>query len=364
MSQYVALRLRKLPLVSWVSVEDTDLELTEKVLVKTQHGVELATVLKKSEDMPEKTGDESEGFVSEIIGRLSKEDKEKLSEIAAKEKDAFIKARQKIEEHNLSMKLLKAEFLFDFSRVVFYFKSDSKVDFRELLKSLASEFKTRIELRQIGVRDEAKLLGGIGCCGKEVCCAQFMSTFYPVSTKMAKEQNLSLNPAKLSGICGRLLCCLAHEHEYYASFHGKYPKISAEVVIGGETARVMDINYITQKMLLGYADRRKAYFDLEVVKGRKDSVTGRNLWWIQLPGEEEPDLSILLKNLNPPGSGKKKKKSDGPKKVSKDSRNDKNPDSDHSEKRSPEVRPEKTQDRKPVVSDKKISDSQPEDENS
>ena len=208
------------------------------------------------------------------------------------------------------MKLLKAEYLFDCSRLILYFKSDNKVDFRELLKSLASLFRTRIELRQIGVRDETKLLGGIGCCGKPVCCSQFMNVFYPVSTKMAKEQNLSLNPAKLSGICGRLLCCLAHEHEYYASFHGKYPRITAEVVVGEETGRVMDINYITRKVIIGFADKRKATFNLDDIRGRKDNSTGRNLWWVKTEGEKEPDLSVLLKNLNPPGTGKKKKKFD------------------------------------------------------
>jgi cell fate regulator YaaT (PSP1 superfamily) len=277
-------------------------------IVKTQQGLEVARCLRDSEKAPVVDG-ETEPFVKKVIRPLNDEDRQKLDEIKLKEREAFVKTRAKISEHDLSMKLLKAEYLFDYSRVIFYFKSENKVDFRELLKSLAAMFKTRIELRQIGVRDEAKLLGGLGCCGKEVCCAQFMTNFYPVSTKMAKEQNLSLNPAKLSGICGRLLCCLGHEHKYYASFHGKFPKMNAEVVVGEETARVMDINYITQKLLLSYPDRRKAYFDLEVVHGRKDKVTGRNLWWIQQEGEEEPDLSVLLKNLNPPGTGKKKKKS-------------------------------------------------------
>ena len=308
MSQYVALRLRKLPVIHWMSSGDEELSPLTDYIVKTQQGLEVARFLRDSEKAPVVEG-ESEPFVKKIIRPLNDEDRQKLDEIKLKEREAFVKAKAKIAEHELSMKLLKAEYLFDYSRVIFYFKSENKVDFRELLKSLAALFKTRIELRQIGVRDEAKLLGGLGCCGKEVCCAQFMTNFYPVSTKMAKEQNLSLNPAKLSGICGRLLCCLGHEHKYYASFHGKFPKMNAEVVIGEETARVMDINYITQKMLLSYPDRRKAYFDLDVVHGRKDRVTGRNLWWIQLPGEEEPDLSVLLKNLNPPGTGKKKKRS-------------------------------------------------------
>ncbi len=309
MSQYVALRLRKLPMISWVPIPGFAIEELQDLVVKTQHGTEVAQVLRITDTMP--AAGEDEKFVNEIIRAVDENDRQTLAELKQKERDAFRQTRQKIAEHQLNMKLLKAEYLFDGSRVIFYFKSENKVDFRELLKSLASLFKTRIELRQIGVRDETKLLGGIGCCGKEVCCAQFMNTFYPVSTKMAKEQNLSLNPAKLSGICGRLLCCLGHEHEYYASFHGKFPKITSEVVVGEETARVMDINYITRKILLGFPDRRKCYYELDVVHGRKDSTTGRNLWWIQLPDEPEPDLTLLLRNLNPPGSGKKKKKGEG-----------------------------------------------------
>jgi len=242
------------------------------------------------------------------------------------------------------MKLLKAEYLFDNSRIIFYFKSENKVDFRELLKSLASIFKTRIELRQIGVRDEAKLLGGIGCCGKEVCCTQFMTSFLPVSTKMAKEQNLSLNPSKLSGICGRLLCCLSHEHKYYASFKGKYPKIGSEIVVGEETARVMDINYITLNMLLGFRDRRKVSYPLDVVKGKRDKPTGRNLWWIQGEDEPEPDLSVLLENLNPPGTGKKKKRSN---KINKES---------NSNSKDSVLKPDSENNKKKT--DEKISDSQ------
>ena len=310
MSLYVALRLRKLSVVYWIKKpDDVELQATMDVVVNTQHGCEIARVLRVTETKPLDL-DEENPFVTEFVRVVTDNDRAQMREVHRKEKDAFIQARKKIEEHELPMKLLKAEYLFDYSRLILYFKSDNKVDFRELLKSLASLFKTRIELRQIGVRDETKLLGGIGCCGKPVCCSQFMIIFYPVSTKMAKEQNLSLNPAKLSGICGRLLCCLAHEHEYYASFHGKYPRITAEVVVGEETARVMDINYITRKVILGFADRRKATYNLDDIKGRKDSTTGRNLWWVKADNDNEPDLSVLLKNLNPPGTGKKKKKAE------------------------------------------------------
>ncbi len=313
MNQYIALRLRKLPTVYWTPrPEAMNIEATQDVVVTTQHGCEIGRVLQVVDTRPAGLKAESDPFIIEIQRVVDAEDRARICDLRKREKEAFLQARDKIQHHQLPMKLLKAEYLYDFSRLILYFKSDNKVDFRDLLKSLAGIFKTRIELRQIGVRDETKLLGGIGCCGKEVCCAQFMSTFYPVSTKMAKEQNLSLNPAKLSGICGRLLCCLAHEHEYYASFHGKFPKITAEVVVGAETGRVMDINYITRKILISFIDRRKVTYDLDKVCGRKDATTGRNLWWVSIPGAEEPDLSILLKNLNPPGTGKKKKKGDGP----------------------------------------------------
>lgn len=309
MKTLLALRLRKLAVIYWVEKPaDLEVEAGDSLIVTTQHGCEVGKVLRVG--LPEgfEPEIEQEPFIISLDRRLSEEDEATVKEVRVKEREAFYTAREKFEQHQLPMKLLKVEYLFDYSRLILYFKSENKVDFRELLKTLASTFKTRIELRQIGVRDETKLLGGIGCCGKTVCCAQFMSDFYPVSTKMAKEQNLSLNPAKLSGICGRLLCCLGHEHEYYASFHGKFPKITAEVVVGAETARVMDINYITKRVILSFIDRRKLICSLDDIKGRKDKVTGRNLWWVHEEGKPEPDLSILLKNLNPPGTGKKKKK--------------------------------------------------------
>ena len=324
MTLYIALRLRKLSVVYWFKKpEDVELYETQDIIVNTQHGVEVGRILRITDTKPANL-DEDTPFVTEFVRVVNDDDRQQLRDLCKKEKEAFIQARKKIEEHELPMKLLKAEYLFDCSRLILYFKSDNKVDFRELLKSLASLFRTRIELRQIGVRDETKLLGGIGCCGKPVCCSQFMNVFYPVSTKMAKEQNLSLNPAKLSGICGRLLCCLAHEHEYYASFHGKYPRITAEVVVGEETGRVMDINYITRKVIIGFADKRKITLSLDDIRGRKDNSTGRNLWWVKTDGEKEPDLSILLKNLNPPGTGKKKRKFDVT--QNDDSSTDENPD--------------------------------------
>lgn len=299
MSRYVSLRFRKLPVVHWHLEPQLDLSPGQKVVAKTVHGQEVGTVLAVlAENAEPKTP--TEAFVKDIVRVVDENDRVTMSEICKKEREAFQRSRELVSQHKLEMKMLKAEYFFDQTRLILYYKSDIKVDFRDLLKSLATSFRTRIELRQIGVRDETKLLGGLGCCGKEVCCAQFMTQFTQVSTKMAKDQNLSLNPVKLSGICGRLLCCLGHEYEYYASFHGKFPKMGAEIVVGPEKGRVMDLNYITRTLLIGFWDRRKASVSLDVVKGRKDPATGRNMWWVQEEGQPEPDLSILFQQIVPP----------------------------------------------------------------
>jgi cell fate regulator YaaT (PSP1 superfamily) len=280
------------------------MELAEavRVVAKTQHGTEVGMVLKLIP--PEKSGDySSEPFIKELVRPFSEVDSKTLKDLEKAEKEAFTKARDLIRHHKLAMKLLRAEYLFDSTRLILYYKAEHKVDFRELLKSLASTFRTRIELRQIGVRDETKLLGGIGCCGKEVCCAQFMNRFHPVSTKMAKDQGLSMNPAKLSGICCRLLCCIAHEHKYYAEFQGKYPRVGAEILLGTEKGRVIDLNFLTLKAVVAMGGRQKTVVPLQHIFGRKDRDTGRNLWWVQEPGQPEPDLSLLLQaNVPPPAA--------------------------------------------------------------
>lgn len=350
MSLSVALRLRKLPVVHWLSVSDCPHPEGEKVVVRTQHGDELATLLRvvPAGHASAKQGD---AFVKSILRGITAADRPFLQELCERETQALLKAKEIIAQHKLVMRLLKAECLFDQTRMIFYFKSEQKIDFRDLLKALGTAFRVRIELRQIGVRDEAKLLGGLGCCGKEVCCHQFMTCFYPVSTKMAKEQNLSLNPAKLSGVCGRLLCCLAHEHQYYASFHGKFPRIGAEIIVEGERARVMDLNFITRKALVGFYDRRKVAFSLDEVKGRKDAATGRNMWWIQRENESEPDL-LQFYPPPPPGKGKKKKK---------DPRSPASEVASETTKKSPEPRQDQAQDGPP--DDTSIPDNDSDTEN-
>ena len=173
------------------------------------------------------------------------EDLAKVEDNLRKEKEAFRICLKKIAEHGLNMKLIDVEYTFDNNKVLFYFTADGRVDFRELVKDLASVFRTRIELRQIGVRDEAKMLGGLGVCGKPFCCSTFLGDFQPVSIKMAKEQNLSLNPTKISGTCGRLMCCLKFEQEAYEDLLRTTPKIGALVVTPEGKGTVEDINLLT-----------------------------------------------------------------------------------------------------------------------
>ena len=166
---------------------------------------------------------------------------------AAKEEDAFHICQKKIERHGLDMRLVRAEYSFNGSKLVFYFTADERVDFRELVKDLASQFRTRIELRQIGVRDEAKMIGGLGACGRAVCCKSFLEDFHPVSIKMAKEQNLSLSPTKISGLCGRLMCCLQYEQSSYEEMKKKMPRVNREVLTPDGVGTVVENNVITER---------------------------------------------------------------------------------------------------------------------
>jgi len=183
----------------------------DKVIVDTQRGTECGTVVTAPQEV------ETEMALSVVHRLANEQDVARLAENGEREKEAFVVCGQKIRQHGLAMKLVKVEYTFDRNKIIFYFTADGRIDFRELVKDLASVFHTRIELRQIGVRDEAKIMGGIGCCGRPLCCASFLGEFQPVSIRMAKEQNLSLNPTKISGICGRLMCCLKYENDCYCN---------------------------------------------------------------------------------------------------------------------------------------------------
>jgi cell fate regulator YaaT (PSP1 superfamily) len=187
-----------------------ELKKDDRVVVEVEKGLGMGSVVIPPEDMDEKS---LHYKLKRIIRKADTVDLERLQFNAEQEADAMRICRERVAHYNLPMKLVRVEYLFDSSKAIFYFTSDTRVDFRDLVKDLASRFYTRIEMRQIGVRDEAKLTGGIGPCGRELCCASFLSDFEPVTVKMAKEQNVALNPAKVSGVCGRLMCCLSYEHE-------------------------------------------------------------------------------------------------------------------------------------------------------
>ncbi|MDK2822280.1 MAG: hypothetical protein PWQ67_6 [Clostridia bacterium] len=189
-----------------------EIKLNEKVIVETARGIEFGTVVVAPKEISE---EEVVQPLKKVLRIASEEDINQVIINGEKEKEAFNICLEKISEHELPMKLIDVEFTFDNSKIIFFFTAEGRVDFRELVKDLAAIFRTRIELRQIGVRDEAKMLGGIGSCGRVLCCHSFLGEFEPVSIKMAKEQNLSLNPAKISGICGRLMCCLKYENDVY-----------------------------------------------------------------------------------------------------------------------------------------------------
>lgn len=222
----VGVRFKKAGKVYYFSPGELDVKENNNVIVETARGIEFGECV-----IAPKQIDESEivSPLKSVIRIATEEDIEKHTENKEKEREAFQVCLKKIQQHGLKMKLIDVEYTFDNNKVIFYFTADGRVDFRELVKDLASIFRTRIELRQIGVRDEAKMIGGLGPCGRTLCCSTFLGDFAPVSIKMAKEQNLSLNPTKISGICGRLMCCLNYEQETYEQIRNRLPKVDSTV---------------------------------------------------------------------------------------------------------------------------------------
>jgi cell fate regulator YaaT (PSP1 superfamily) len=218
-----------------------------KVIVESDRGLEYGVVV----SVPEKSVPASSGQshpMRKIIRAANPWDEAQILKNKAKTRDLLRVCEKKVAEHKLSMKLVDAEYSFDRSKIMFYFTSESRVDFRNLVKDLASIFRVRIELRQIGVRDEAKMLGGIGPCGRKLCCISFLKDFNPVTIKMAKIQNLSLKPSKISGICGRLMCCLGYEHECYKECSKHFPKIGKEIKTPHGKGRVVSVSFLKGKI--------------------------------------------------------------------------------------------------------------------
>lgn len=222
MVKVVGVRFRNAGKIYYFGPGKLDIHAGMHVIVETARGVEMGTVMTEPKGVLE---EEVIQPLKPVIRIATEADEKTVAKNREKEKDAFRICLEKIAKHKLDMKLVEAEYTFDNNKLLFYFTADGRIDFRELVKDLASVFKTRIELRQIGVRDETKIVGGIGICGRPLCCASYLSEFIPVSIKMAKEQNLSLNPTKISGVCGRLMCCLKYEEDTYEELNGRLPNI-------------------------------------------------------------------------------------------------------------------------------------------
>ncbi|MSS14522.1 hypothetical protein FYJ35_05605 [Lachnospiraceae bacterium Oil+RF-744-WCA-WT-11] len=246
MVKIIGVRFRSAGKVYYFDVKEFELHIEDHVIVETARGPEFGVVSMRARTVAD---DMVAQPLRSVIRVATKEDEEKRAELSAKEKEALKICREKIHKHNLEMKLVDAEYAFDENRILFYFTADGRIDFRDLVKDLASVFHTRIELRQIGVRDETRMLGGIGSCGRELCCATYLNDFAPVSIKMAKEQNLSLNPGKISGICGRLMCCLKNEEETYEFLNTRMPKLGAAATTAdGRTGKVIELNVLRQRV--------------------------------------------------------------------------------------------------------------------
>ncbi len=244
MTTVIGVRFRNAGKIYYFAPGRLEIKAGQHVIVETARGIEYGYVVLGNRDV-------DDGKVIQplkAVMRMANEDDDRIeAENKAKEKDALRICQEKIKKHGLEMKLIDVEYTFDNNKILFYFTADGRIDFRELVKDLASVFRTRIELRQVGVRDETKIVGGVGICGRPLCCHTYLSEFIPVSIKMAKEQNLSLNPTKISGVCGRLMCCLKNEEETYEYLNSKMPGVGDTVTTDdGQKGEVHSVNVLRQ----------------------------------------------------------------------------------------------------------------------
>lgn len=257
MIKVVGVRFRTAGKIYFFAPGRLNIKRNDHVIVETARGIEYGTVVG---DIREIEDDKVIQPLKPILRIATERDDEQEAANKGKEREAYKICLEKIQKHGLEMKLIDAEYTFDNNKVLFYFTADGRIDFRELVKDLAAVFRTRIELRQIGVRDETKILGGMGICGRELCCHSHLSEFVPVSIKMAKEQNLSLNPAKISGVCGRLMCCLKHEEDIYEELNRKLPNIGDHVTTDdGLKGEVSSVNVLRQlvKVIVDVGDEKE-----------------------------------------------------------------------------------------------------------
>ena len=293
MTKVIGVRFRQAGKVYYFSPGKLHIRKGDKVIVETARGVEFGHVVAGVKEVPD---EDIMQPLKSVIRIATDEDKRNEEKNREKEKDAFDICLEKIRKHELDMKLINAEYTFDGNKVLFYFTADGRIDFRELVKDLAAVFRTRIELRQIGVRDETKIRGGIGICGRPLCCSTYLSEFAPVSIKMAKEQNLSLNPTKISGVCGRLMCCLTNEEETYEELNSRLPAIGDYVTTrDGLKGEVQSVSVLRQlvKVVVTMDDDEKEIREYRADELRFKPRKKKND--MKLTKEEMRELSALEK---------------------------------------------------------------------
>ena len=297
----VGIRFKKSGKIYYFSPNGIDIKNGDCVIVETVRGVEFGHCVIGPKQITE---DAVVTPLKNVIRKATEEDIEKDRENKEKQKEALDICLSKIEKHDLPMKLIDVEYTFDNNKIIFYFTAEGRVDFRELVKDLASVFRTRIELRQIGVRDEAKMIGGLGPCGRSMCCSSFLGDFVPVSIKMAKEQNLSLNPTKISGICGRLMCCLNYEQETYEEIKKELPKVNSIVDTPYGQGLVVGNSVVNESVKVKLKDidgediiKQVKIKDLTLVSGEYEYSNNINDEDIKLEVEDIEDKSIIKELL-------------------------------------------------------------------
>ncbi len=292
MVKVIGVRFRTAGKIYFFSPLDFEVHTGDHVIVETARGVEYGTVVIAPKDIEE---DKVIQPLKPVIRVATPEDDAVEAENKTKEKEAFKICLEKIKKHGLQMKLIDSEYTFDNNKLLFYFTADGRIDFRELVKDLASVFKTRIELRQIGVRDETKIMGGIGICGRPLCCHTYLADFAPVSIKMAKEQNLSLNPTKISGVCGRLMCCLKNEEETYEELNSHLPNVGDFVTtpegLKGEVSSVSVLRQLVKVIVTNNDEKEIREYKVEELKFK----TRRKKEKMKLSAEELKALEVLEK---------------------------------------------------------------------
>lgn len=347
MVKIVGIRFRTAGKIYYFDPLDFELETAMHVIVETARGIEMGTVLIPPKEVED---DKVVSTLKPVIRIATDEDEKIISKNKDKEKEAFAICKEKIIKHGLEMKLVDAEYTFDNNKLLFYFTADGRIDFRDLVKDLASVFRTRIELRQIGVRDETKMMGGIGICGRALCCSSYLSDFVPVSIKMAKEQNLSLNPTKISGVCGRLMCCLKYEQDTYEYLNSRLPAVGEKVnTPEGIVGEVKSISVLRQlvKVIIDNGDEKELReYTVDELKlkprQRKDvKLTAEEI--AELKGLEDNDSPEITDENRNQRNDRRRERNDRTERNDRAERNDRTERNDRAERNDRTERNDKTE---------------------